>query len=327
VTFASIEFDGWTLLDPWLLVIAVLFVLAAMWRQWQPRAALPSAQTQLFAGLPRTLRTRCVHLPLWLSTMGAMALSLAVARPVRREVVPQHEQGIDIVLTIDISSSMGVEDTDDSKRPRRIDAARERATEFAASRTKDRVAFVAFSRYAELRCPPTLDEEALAAFLKSTDAVPGDSELDGTAIGVAIAKSVKVLETSDAKSRVVVLLSDGETTVRTIEVEEAIKLAVDAKVRIHTIGLGRGQPSPFGFRPLEFSDLKSAAEKTGGRFFQPKTDRDLAEVYADIDRLEKSELEDPRYRYVDGFAWPLGIGLLAVLLALLLEVLWIRGAP
>lgn len=324
---ASFEIAGWTLLDPWFLSCALLFVAAAVWRRLQPRAALPSAQTHLFAGLPRTLRARCVHLPLWISTLGSLLLVVALARPVRREVVPQREQGIDIVLTIDVSSSMRIEDTDDKQRPRRIDAARERATEFAAARKKDRVAFVAFSRYAELRCPPTLDESALAAFLKSTDAVPVNSELDGTAIGVAIAKSVKVLETSDAKSRVLVLLSDGETTVRTIEVEAAVKLAVDKKVRIHTIGLGRGQLFSNRFQPLEFTDLKLAAEKTGGSFFQPKTDRDLAEVYAEIDRLEKTDLEDPRYRYVDGFASALGAGLLAVLIALLLQVFWIRGAP
>jgi Ca-activated chloride channel family protein len=209
-----------------------------------------------------------------------------------------------------------------------MDAARQRALEFAAARTDDRVAFIAFSRYAELRCPPTLDERALAAFLEATDTVPEQSELDGTAIGVAIAKAVQVLRKSTAKARVAVLLSDGENTVDTIDVETAVKLATDDGVRIHTIGIGRGMPTPFGgFQPLEFEALKLAAEETGGRFFQAESDADLQAVYGEIDRLEKTELEDPRYRTVDAFAWPVGIGLSVLLLALLLDVLWIRGVP
>ena len=323
----ALEAYGHTLLDPWLLLFAPLFVTAAVWRRARPMAALPSASTQHFAGLPRTLRARCARLPLWLLLLAGLCLSLAVARPVRREVVPQRQEGIDIVVVVDVSSSMNIEDTREPMRPRRIDAARERAMQFAKSRKNDRVGFVAFSRYAELRCPPTLDEDALAAFLKATDTVPDNSELDGTAVGVAIAKSVQTLQPSDAKSKVVVLLSDGETTVRTIEVEDALALAADAKVRIHAIGLGQGQPTPFGVQPLEFRDLKLAATKTGGQFFQPKTDADLGEVYAKIDELEKSELEDPRYRFVDAFEWPLGIGLLCALLSLLLEVFWLRGAP
>lgn len=322
-------FEAWghTLLDPWFLLFAPAFAAVAAWRRLRPAAALPCADARAFEGLPRTLRVRCADAPLWLTLLAGLALAVALARPVRREVVPQRQEGIDIALVIDLSSSMNIQDMQDRQRPRRIDAARERAMEFARARTNDRVSYVAFSRYAELRCPPTLDEDALAAFLMSTDTVPENSELDGTAIGVAIAKAVQLLDASEAKSKVVVLLSDGETTVRTIEVADAVKLAKDAKIRVHAIGLGQGMPTPFGFRELEFSDLKHAAEETGGKFFQPRTDKDLAEVYAKIDELEKSEIEDPRQRFVDAFEWPLGIGLSCALLALLLEVFWLRGAP
>ncbi len=318
---------GWTLLDPWFLLAAPCFVLVFVQRLRRPGAALPSAATGLFAGLPRSLRQRCVRLPLLLCLLGALLLTLALARPVRRQVVPQREQGIDIVLALDVSSSMRIEDMASSDRESRINAARERALEFAKARTRDRIALVAFSRFAELRCPPTLDEQALAAFLRSIDTVPENSELDGTAIGVAVAKAVQVLEKSDAKSRVVVLLSDGEQTVHSIDVEDASRLAADASVRIHTIGLGRGMPTPFGFEELDFAALKLAAQKTGGRFFQARSEQKLAEVYAEIDRLETSELQDPRYRFQDGFGWPLSCGLLLVALALLLETLWIREAP
>jgi len=252
---------------------------------------------------------------------------VALARPVRRELLPQHEQGIDIALVVDISSSMRIADLEPSQQLRRVDAARNRAQQFAAARVRDRVSLITFSRLPELRCPPTLDEAALAAFIAAVDTVPDNSELDGTAVGAAVAKAVKVLEPSKAKSRVVVLLTDGETTVREIEVEDAARWAADARIRVHTIGLGLGQPTPFGFQPLEFKDLKLLADKTGGRFFEAKTDADLAAVYADIDQLEKTELEDPRYRTVDGFVVPLAVGLAALLLALLLEATFVRGVP
>lgn len=321
------EVAGYTLLDPWFLLLVPVGIAAAVWRRWRSRAALPAAATGLFAGLPTTLRARCVHLPLWLLCLSACLLALALARPVRREVLPQREQGIDIVLAVDISSSMQMQDMGDGDRVRRVDAARTRARAFAAGRTRDRVAFVAFARYAELRCPPTLDERALDAFLGALDALPVQSEIDGTATGVAVAKAVSVLQSSKAASRVVVLLTDGETTVDTIAVDDAIKLASDAKVRVHTIGIGRGQPMFDRFVPLDFRDLKAIAARTGGQFFTAPTDGDLAKVYAEIDALEKTELEDPRYRFVDGFAWPLSCGLLLLALSLLLEVGWIRGVP
>jgi Ca-activated chloride channel family protein len=324
---APFEIAGYTLLDPWFLLGVPLFVAATLLRRWRPRAALPAAQTALFAALPRTLRARCVHVPLWLAGAAACVLVVALARPVRREILPQKEQGIDIALVVDTSSSMKIDDMDESGTLRRVDAARQRALEFAARREHDRVAFIAFARYAELRCPPTLDEKALAAFLQAIDIVPPGSELDMTAIGVAVAKAVQLLEKSTAKSRVIVLLSDGENNVDAITVEDAVKLAVDAKIRIHAIGLGHGTPTPFGFQPLDFAALKLAAQKTGGRFFEAKSDADLGEVYGAIDRLEKTELEDPRYRVVDGFQWPLGGGLLLLVLALLLEIGWIRRAP
>jgi Ca-activated chloride channel homolog len=99
-------------------------------------------------------------------------------------------------------------------------------------------------------------------------------------------------------------------------------------VRVHTIGLGRGQPTPFGgFLPLDFKELKQIAETTGGTFFQPKSDQDLALVYARIDELERSELEDPRYRTVDRFEVPLAAGLALLLLALAADVLLFRRVP
>lgn len=318
---------GYTLLDPWFL-LAIPLVLVAVWlRLAVRRAALPTAAAHLFEGLPRTLRQRLAWLPLALLAVSGVALAVALARPVEREVVPLREDGIDIVLAVDVSSSMLQEDMRQGEAYRRMDAARERAEQFAAARNRDRVGVVAFARYAELRCPPTLDEDALAAFLRVLDTVPRGSEFDATAIGVALAKAVEVLSESDAKSKVVILLSDGENNVDSILPEEAARLAKDAGVRVHTIGLGHGRPSAFGFMPLAFDSLKQIAKTTDGEFFEARSDDDLAGVYERIDELETSEREDPRYRTVDRFELPLAAGLLLMMLGVLFEALVVRRVP
>lgn len=324
----NLPFADWTLLDPWFLLAAPLLLLAGLWHWRRPAAALPTAATGLFAGIAPTLRQRLAWLPLAAKLLAGLLLCLALARPVVREVMPIREQGIDIMLVVDLSSSMQIDDMSKERSLRRMDAARRRAEEFAKARRQDRVGCVVFAHYAELRCPPTLDENSLAAFLRSLDTVQPDSGLDGTAIGAGLAKACSVLQHSDAKAKVVVLLSDGENNVNDITPADAAKLAKDYGIRVHTIGLGMGDPMPFGgFRKLEFTALRTIAEQTGGTFFQPRSDQDLAAVYTHIDELEKTELADPRYRFVDQFHRPLALGLLGLLLALLLETLWLRRAP
>ena len=324
---ADFAISGYTLLDPWFLLAAPLFVLAGYWRRRTRRAALPTAAASLFVGLPRTLRQRIAWLPLAAKVLAGLCLALALARPVQRDVIPLREDGIDIVLVVDVSSSMLQEDMRSQDAYRRIDAARDRAMEFAASRDHDRVGLIAFGRYAELRCPLTLDEEALAAFLRVLDTVPRGSEFDATAIGTALAKAVQVLDKSDAKSKVVILLSDGENNVGDIMPMDAAKLAKDKDVRVHTIGLGHGVRGILGYQELGFDELRALAELTGGLFFAAKTDADLAEVYTRIDAMETTEREDPRYRTVDHFEWPLGIGLLLMVVAILFECLVVRRVP
>ena len=323
---ASWTIGQFVLLDPWFLLAAPVAVLAAVLRWRRPRAALPTASAHLFAGLRPSWRQRFSGAALAGMVLAATCLAVALARPVRRDVVPVREQGIDILLVVDTSCSMTIEDMG-SEGVRRMDAARTRAEAFATARKNDHVGMIAFARYAELRCPPTLDEKALGAFLRVLDTVPQNSELDATAIGTALAKAVQVLKTSKAKSRVVVLLTDGQNNVGDILPAEGAKLAKDAQIRVHTIALGNGQLMHGGFLPLDFSDLRNIAETTGGQFFQPRSDADLAEVYARIDELEKTELEDPRYRTVDNFEWPLAAGLLLMLLALLADVLVFRRVP
>lgn len=325
---SAFEIGGWTLLDPWFLLAVPVAVLVWLHRLWRPRAALPAASAQLLEGLPRTLRARMVHAPAAGKVLACCLLGIALARPVQREVLPLREEGVDIMLVLDVSSSMTLQDMEQGSDLRRVDAARQRAMAFAAARVTDRVGLVTFARFPELVCPLTLDEDALAVFLRQIDTVPQQSALDGTDIGSALAKAVDLLDDGEAASKVVVMLTDGETTYRVIQPLDAAQMAEDAGIRVHTIGLGNGVPSPFGgMQAPDFREIEKVAEVTGGRFFRARSDADLEQVYEEIDRLEKVPLEDPRYRTMDAFALPLLAGLGVLLLALLLEFLWIREAP
>lgn len=318
--------SGWSLLDPWFLalVVPLAAVVLARWRR--PRAALPVATLHGFDDLPRSLRERLVHLPAVFTVLGALALILAVARPVAREVLPMRELGVDILMVLDRSSSMLAPDMD-TRGKTRMDAARENALAFAKARKSDRLGLLTFARFPELTCPPTLDQEALGAFILGVETVTPRSAEDGTAIGVALAEASAVLAKSDAKSKVVVCLSDGEQTVNDIEYEAGAKLCKDAGARVHTIGLGAGERSFLGVQEPQFTALRKAAEITDGKFFRARSAEDLAEVYAEIDKLEKVEIEDPRYRTTDHFHWPLAIGAALLVLGLLLELTWLRRLP
>ena len=323
----------WSLMDPWFLAAVPLVWLLFAWRLLRSRAALPTASAGLLLDLPKTLRVRLWMSPLVLQALALTAFAVALARPVTRDVFPLHEEGVDIVLTIDISSSMTTEDMDDTKPVTRMRVAREKALEFARARVHDRVGLLTFARFPELRCPLTLDQDALAAFLRTIDTVPPRSPENTTAIGVALAKAVTLLEGSEAKSKVVILLSDGENLITDIMPADAAKLAKDAGVTVHCIGIGRGQVVQgfFGQRQRqlepEFNSLKEIAATADGEFFTAESAEDLAAVYRKINEMEKVELEDPRYKTVDRYVYPFGVGALLLLLQLLVELAWIRRVP
>ena len=317
----------WDLLDPWfLLLIPVVLVLLA-WRARRARAALPAASIAPLRGLPRSLRARLVALPLIAKAVALAVLGVALARPVTRELLPLREVGVDMLLLIDVSSSMLSQDMEASGQMRRIDAAKKNAELFVAAREHDRIGLMTFALFPELRCPLTLDHEALSAFLRAVETVHPNSPEDGTGIGVALAKAVTFLEKSTTKSKVIVLLTDGLNNRPEIQPLDAARVAKDAGIRVHTIGLGQGE-HVFGFaRPIDFGDIRQVAETTGGQFFAAPTARDLGRVYEEIDRMEKVEIEDPRYRTTDWFLWPLLAGASLLVLAFAAELAWIRGTP
>ena len=216
-------------------------------------------------------------------------------------------EGVEIALVLDRSSSMQHVDMDSGGEKTRLDVVKEVVGDFARRRMTDRegaadhVALFTFARFPELLCPFTLDAEALEGFLETVQLVEFGAE-DGTAIGVALAKAVAVLRESDAESKVVVLLTDGENNETEITPLQAAELAAEHGIRVYTVlagryvyvqdWFGRIQPSE---RELDSTELEAIAETTGGRFFRARDRRGLEEVYAEIESLERTPREDRPY--------------------------------
>ncbi|MEW6072096.1 MAG: VWA domain-containing protein [Planctomycetota bacterium] len=295
---------GYSFADPafLLLVPAALLALAAgRMRRGRARGRIPV----LPAGLAPSLRQRLAWLPLAFQASALLLAIVALARPLRGNVSSvQVSEGVDIVCVVDRSSSMRFDDLEPGRR--RLDVVKDVVGDFAGRRmtdregAADRVALLTFAKYPQLLCPFTLDADALLALLEGVDIVKHIEE-DMTAIGVALTKAVSLLETSDAKSRVVVLLTDGENNLNEIPPRAAGELAAEAGVRVYTIYAARYvyMHDPFrGYVPrpgeADTSELVGIAELTGGRFYRAKDRAGLEEVYAEIEALERTPREERR---------------------------------
>ncbi|MBL8804887.1 MAG: VWA domain-containing protein [Planctomycetes bacterium] len=294
------------LAEPEFLALAPLALALLYWgRRARARAAgrvpqLPSA------ALPHSWTQRLGWIPVVLQGLALVLVSVALARPVRGNAVRTTiSEGIDIALVLDRSGSMKYDDLEKGKT--RLDVAKEVLAAFAERRMTDRVgaadscALLTFAQYPALLCPFTLDFGAFKGFLDGVQYVRNEIE-DGTAIGRGLAKAVSVLAETDARSKVVVLLTDGENNVLDITPIKAAELAKEKGVRVYTVLAGRFafQEDVFGRiyateRELDSSELQQIAELTGGRFFRAKDRGALDEVYATIEALERTERREERY--------------------------------
>ena len=325
--FASPEFL-------WLLALLPLW---AGWRWWHGRGkgGLQYSNAGVALGAPRGWRTYLVLTPTVLR-MGALALGiLALARPQLRDVSQQHfAEGVDIVLVLDTSTSMRAEDF----RPNRFEAAREVAAEFVQGRTSDRIGLIVFAGKAYTQTPLTLDYSFLLRMLEEVEV--GIIE-DGTAIGTALATAVNRLKDTDAESKVIILLTDGQNNRGEVDPVTASDVAATLGVRIYSIGVGtRGEApypvsSPFGgFRrqmiPVEIDEdmLRTVSGNTGGRYFRATNEDALRDIYTQIGELETTEIETLTYTdYEDHYGRYLGPALLLILLEVLLSTTVLRRFP
>jgi Ca-activated chloride channel homolog len=307
-----------TFLDPWLLLLALL-IPAAIWvRRRRGEPAVRFGPAPLLSGLPKSWRVRLLPLPGILAVLGLLLLVVALARPVHKAPLPLRTQGIDIVLCLDTSSSMAARDLDPARN--RLAVAKDAAARFIAGRPQDRVGLVRFARYPDLRCPLTLDHAALGNLLAEVRMVDADGPEDATGIGTAVAMAAKILRNSRTRSKVVIVLTDGEENVATAQTPQEIapvhaaQLCKELGVRVYAIAVGSSaRGAPDGRLSVDTTQVRNMAERCEGAFFEAPDAAALAAVYAHIDRLEKVVIEEPQYRIEERF-----LRFLAAALALLL---------
>ena len=292
--------------DPWFLALAPIAYLLLRWGRSR-RGVEPGRVPVLpQRGLPRTWRQRLAWLPPALQTCALVLVVVCLARPIRGNAVRTTvSEGVDIALVVDRSGSMKYEDLEKGRS--RLDVAKEVVGAFAERRMNDRVgaadscALVTFAQYPMLLCPFTLDYGAFASFLETVQYVRNEAE-DGTAIGRGLAKAVQILAEGDARSKVVVLLTDGENNVPDIQPLKAAELAKEKGVRVYTVLAGRYafQEDVFGRvyateRELDATELEQIASATGGRFFRARDKQGLEGTYAEIEALERTERREERF--------------------------------
>ena len=330
-------FSNITFAYPWILYFLILVPFMLFWYWWRGRFSQPSlnySSLNMFNDLPSTWKEGLKHLPIILRSLAVGFLIVALARPQNFSSGENvYSEGIDISMVLDISGSMLAEDF----KPNRLEAAKKVIDEFIQARVSDRIGMVVFARDAFTQCPLTIDYSVLRNLLK--DIKSGMIE-DGTAIGNAIANGVNRLKNSKAKSKIIILLTDGVNNAGEIDPLSAAKIAQDFDIRIYAIGVGtKGDApypiqTPFGTRyqmvPVEIDEplLKEIASTTGGEYFRATDNRKLQEIYETIDKLEKTKLEITSYRNAKELYYPwLGGGLIFLLLELGLSKTILRKLP
>ena len=330
-------FKGITFAYPWVLYFLILIPLMLAYYWFRGRKKQPSitySSLNLFKSIPVTWKERSRHLPTILRAFGLALLIIALARPQTfSSGEDTYTEGIDIAMVLDISGSMLAEDL----KPNRIEAAKNVIDQFIRGRTSDRIGLVVFARDAFTQCPLTVDYSVLRNLLKQIKSGMID---DGTAIGNAIANGVNRLKDSDAKSKIIILLTDGVNNSGEVDPISAAQIAKTFGIRIYTIGVGtEGEApypvqTPFGKRyqmvPVEIDEkvLKEISKITDGQYFRADNNRKLRDIYNQIDKLEKTKIEVTSYKNVHElfYSW-LGGGIILIFLELGLSKTILRKIP
>ena len=318
----------------WLL-LAIPLLAGYFWRRRKKMVSeVQFSSLQPFSATPRTLRERLRHAPVALRMIAIALCIIAFARP---QSVSSKEnvstEGIDIVLLLDISGSMLAEDFN----PNRLVAAKQVAEDFIEGRQNDRIGLVIFSGESFTQCPLTTDYPVLKNLLHE---IKNGMVVDGTAIGMALANGVNRLKDSKAKSKVMILLTDGVNNRGEIDPITAAKVAATYNVRVYTVGVGaQGQApypvqTPFGIRrqmiPVDLDEktLTAVAEMTGGKYYRATDNRKLKAIYKEIDQLERTKIEVTAYkRYTELFGGWLLAGLVVLMIEVGLSATVVRKVP
>lgn len=317
-----------------LLVLLIPMILWYVFREKRSHADLQFSSLRAFRGIKHTGRIWLRHVLFGLEVLAILFLVVALARPQSSNSWQTYtSEGIDIVLALDISGSMLARDF----KPDRLEAAKEVATKFILERPQDKIGLVIFAGESFTQCPLTTDQAVLVNLLREVKS--GIIE-DGTAIGLGLANAVNRLKDSPAKSKVVILLTDGVNNRGAIAPATAAELAKTFGIRVYTIGVGTyGEApypvqTPFGIQmqkmPVEIDEdvLQQIAALTGGKYFRATDNDKLKQIYAEIDQLEKSKIEVKHFSKKDEHYFIFGlIGMSLLILQVLLRYTLLRKIP
>ncbi len=335
--------------QPWFLLAALLALPAVWWSVRSSGRVVFSSLRALPAG-GDTWRTRLAWLPDALIGFGIVAMAIALAGPRAGDKTSRvRRDGIAIMMSVDVSGSMRALDLSaKNKELTRLDAVKQVFEQFVSGgsgldgRPDDAVGLVAFARYADTRSPLTLDHGNLVTAARQLDFAP--QEEDGTAIGAGLELAVTRLAEFKPKEkvgRIVILLTDGESNVHDIDEDTAIDDAVKAGVKVYTIGAGTNGIAPIRVPrgdgssdlmqmqvSIDETTLRKIADKTGGQYFRATDNASLAKIYGEIDRLERTSIEQDQFlEYRQFYGDFVAAGLLLVILAFAMRGTILRRLP
>lgn len=331
------EFDS-----PLYFFLLLLLIPYIVWYVLNHKKATPSlrvSSTASFLRVKRTWRIWLTHVPFVLTIIGFITMVCALARPQTANSWSNTSvEGIDIMLCMDVSTSMLAEDL----KPNRVQAARNVAIEFINGRENDNIGLTVFAGEAYTQCPMTMDHTALLNLLSGMDcnmAMRGMID-DGTAIGMGIANAVSRLKDSKAKSKVIILLTDGTNNRGDISPGMAADIAKSFGIRVYTVAVGTNGTAPYpmivgGHReyvnvPVEIDTetLSQIADKTEGKAYRATNTEKLFEVYEEINKLERTKMNvrkySKRYEAYQAFAFA---AFFALAMALVLKVTILKRIP
>ena len=324
------------------LLLLLLLIPYLLWYILYRKRSEPTftmSDTYAYNSTKKSWRMRILHLPVFLRIVTFICIVIILARPqTHNSWGNKSVEGIDIMLAMDVSTSMLAEDL----KPNRMEAAKKVAAEFISDRANDNIGLTIFAGEAFTQCPMTTDHASLLNLLQGvrTDIASRGLIADGTAVGMGLANAVSRLKESKAKSKIIILLTDGSNNMGDISPLTAAQIAKSLGIRVYTIGVGTNTVAPYPVMvggttqyvnvqaEIDTKTLKDIAQSTDGGFYRATNNAELKEIYNDIDRLEKTKMDvkkfSKRYEAYEPFAL---IAILSLLLEILLRLTILRRIP
>ena len=324
------------------LLLMLLIIPCIVWyvlRGRKRRAAMSVPTLTMYGGMRKSWKYYLIHVPFILDMAAIVLLSLILARPQTTDRWQDTEiEGIDIMLAVDVSTSMLAEDL----KPNRIEAAKQVASEFINGRPNDNIGLTIFAGEAFTQCPMTVDHAVLLNMFQnvSSDIAAKGIIEDGTAIGMGLANAISRLKDSQAKSKVIILLTDGSNNRGEVSPTTASEMAKSFGIRVYTIGVGTNGTAPYPVQgafgkqyvnvavEIDENVLRQIAQTANGQYYRATSNSKLKEVYEEIDKLERTKLQVKEFSKNQEEYQPLALALLlSLLLSILLKQTVLRTIP